>query len=95
MPPTRIRSKPVRSASLKSLVAVAAVSLALAATVGALSDPQPAPASQSSVAAALAADPSKLTAPIATVKDKYELLPAFLQVRRGGEVERRGGGGPR
>ncbi|MSX01958.1 MAG: polysaccharide deacetylase family protein [Actinobacteria bacterium] len=55
MPPTRIRSKPVRSASLKSLVAVAAVSLALAATVGALSDPQPAPASQSSVAAALAA----------------------------------------
>jgi hypothetical protein len=47
------------------------------------------------VAAALAVDPSKLTASIATVKDKYELLPAFLQIRRGGEVERRGGGGPR
>ena len=29
----------------------------------------------------LSADPSKLTAPIPTVKDKYELVPAFLQVR--------------
>ena len=28
----------------------------------------------------LSADPSKLTAPIPTVKDKYELVPAFLQV---------------
>ena len=30
----------------------------------------------------LSADPAKLTAPIPTVKDKYELVPAFLQVRR-------------
>jgi hypothetical protein len=30
----------------------------------------------------LSADPSKLTAPIPTVKDKYELVPAFLQVSR-------------
>lgn len=29
----------------------------------------------------LAKDPSKLSAPIPTVKDKYELLPAFLKVR--------------
>jgi hypothetical protein len=28
----------------------------------------------------LSADPAKLTAPIPTVKDKYELVPAFLQV---------------
>lgn len=26
-------------------------------------------------------DPTKLTSPIKTVKDKYELLPAFLKVR--------------
>lgn len=26
-------------------------------------------------------DPRKLTSPIKTVKDKYELLPAFLKVR--------------
>lgn len=26
-------------------------------------------------------EPSKLTEPIKTVKDKYELLPAFLKVR--------------
>ena len=29
----------------------------------------------------LASDPAKLTQPIKTLKDKYELLPAFLQVR--------------
>ena len=29
----------------------------------------------------LASDPSKLTHPIKELKDKYELLPAFLQVR--------------
>ena len=28
----------------------------------------------------LSGDPSKLNAPIKTVKDKYELLPAFLKV---------------
>ena len=43
----------------------------------------------------LSADPTKLTAPIPTVKDKYELVPAFLQVRlvlyskRAREEERR------
>lgn len=31
--------------------------------------------------ACLTADPSKLTAPIGSVKDKFELLPAFLKVR--------------
>ena len=30
---------------------------------------------------ALASDPAKLTQPIKQLKDKYELLPAFLQVR--------------
>ncbi len=29
----------------------------------------------------LASDPAKLTQPIKELKDKYELLPAFLQVR--------------
>ena len=29
----------------------------------------------------LGGDPAKLNAPIKTVKDKYELLPAFLKVR--------------
>lgn len=39
-----------------------------------------------SVAAALGTlGPDKLAAPL-TIKDKYELLPAFLQVRRMGEV---------
>jgi hypothetical protein len=31
--------------------------------------------------AALTADPAKLTAPIRSVQDKFELLPAFLKVR--------------
>lgn len=31
--------------------------------------------------AALTADPAKLTAPIKSVQDKFELLPAFLKVR--------------
>ena len=31
--------------------------------------------------AALTADPTKLTAPIRSVQDKFELLPAFLKVR--------------
>jgi len=39
--------------------------------------------SPAAVAAALASDPTKLTAPVATIQDKYELLPAFLQVSRG------------
>eukprot|EP00955_Chlamydomonas_euryale_P015763 168655-Chlamydomonas_euryale.AAC.2 len=30
---------------------------------------------------ALTGDPSKLTAPIKRVEDKFQLLPAFLQVR--------------
>lgn len=30
---------------------------------------------------ALHGDPSKLTQPIKTVQDKFQLLPAFLQVR--------------
>lgn len=29
----------------------------------------------------LFADPSKITQPIKTIRDKYELLPAFLKVR--------------
>ena len=29
----------------------------------------------------LTSDPSKLTHPIGTVRDKFELLPAFLRVR--------------
>ena len=37
----------------------------------------------------LSADPSKLTAPIPTVKDKYELVPAFLQVSDLDLVERK------
>lgn len=31
--------------------------------------------------ACLTSDPSKLTHPIGTVRDKFELLPAFLRVR--------------
>lgn len=31
--------------------------------------------------AVLTADPSKLSSPIKDIKDKWQLLPAFLQVR--------------
>ena len=66
----------------------------------------PGAATPASVAAALGSDPAKLTAPVKSVADKYELLPAFLQVRKrdaigmgeareGGRAGRAGrGGGP-
>ena len=38
-------------------------------------------ASDASAMDCLTRDPSKITAPIATLEDKYELLPAFLKVR--------------
>ena len=51
----------------------------------------PGAATPASVAAALGADPAKLTAPVKSVADKYELLPAFLQVREEGS-DRKGRG---
>ena len=53
----------------------AAAAAAAGANAGAAFDPA------FDLNAFLSADPSKLTAPIPTVKDKYELVPAFLQVR--------------
>lgn len=37
---------------------------------------------------ALQGDPRKLTMPVKTVQDKYELLPAFLKVRAPALTER-------
>ena len=39
------------------------------------------PSGDAALDAALYGDPAKLTAPIKTLADKYELLPAFLKVR--------------
>ena len=42
---------------------------------------------QNGVHEVLQGDPRKLTMPIKTVQDKYELLPAFLKVRTAALIE--------